>query len=158
MKKLIYLLTAAILIAMPIGAAHADPLTQDGARLENLLKREQILLSNQQERLNLANQIIAKADQWIADLKNRGKDTAGLETALATYKSRVAEAQTYLDTAKGVLDARAGFDADGKVTNRTDALKTVVEAGHLQRQFHLAITQATVDFRAAVLAYRQANK
>lgn len=156
--RLVTVLIVAALVAVPIGTARADTSPQASTPLETLLKREQTLLGHQQERLDLASAAIATAEEWVTRLKDRGEDTAALESALAAYKSAVAEAQTHFDTAKGILDAKAGFDSNGKVTNRLDALKTVVEVGRAQRQFHLTITPATIDFRAAVRAYRQANK
>jgi uncharacterized lipoprotein YmbA len=152
------LIAAATLTVVPARAAYADAPTQDGVRLENLLKREQIVLSNQQARLATTDQVIALAQDWITALKNEGKDTSALEAALGAYQSGVASARASFDAAKSILDAHAGFDAGGKVTNRAEALKTVVEAGRAERQFHLTITQATIDFRAAVRAYRQANR
>ena len=143
---------------LPVSPAYAAAPAQGGIRLENLLMREQIALNNQQARLNLANNVIVKAEAWIANLQSQGKDTASLQSALDDYRTGVGSAQTHFDAAKSILDAKAGFDANGKVTDRAQALKTVVDAGRELRQFHLTITLATVQFRTAVLAYRRANR
>ncbi|MFN8595999.1 MAG: hypothetical protein U0559_07430 [Anaerolineae bacterium] len=149
---------AAIWAALPVTIASAAELNQGGVALENLLKREQIVLNNQQERLTLSQQAVEKAQQWLADLQAEGKDVAALQAALSAFQNGLAQAQTSFNTAKQALDAHAGFDASGKVTNAAQALKTLVDAGRAERQFHLTITQATLDFRAAVRAYLQANK
>jgi hypothetical protein len=149
---------AAALTILPSPTASAAELKQGGVVLENLLKREQIVINNQQERLNLSNQVVTAAQQWIADLQAEGKDVSALQTALSAFQAGIANAQTSFNTAKQTLDAHTGFDASGKVTNATQALNTLVEAGRAERQFHLTITQATIDFRTAVRAYRQANR
>jgi hypothetical protein len=146
------------LVVLGATPALATPTTQDGQRLENLLQREQILLAKQQDRLAMANNVVAKTQEWVDVLKGEGKDVSALQSALADYQSAIAVAAPFLDTAKTTLDARAGFDAAGQVTDRSDALKTIVDAGKAERQFHLTITPAALTFRAAVLAFRQANK
>jgi hypothetical protein len=146
------------LMVLPGATANAAELQQGGVVLENLLKREQILINNQQERLALSDKVVNSAGQWIADLQAEGKDTTTLQTALSAFQAGIAQAQTSFNMAKQGLDAHAGFDADGKVTNATEALKTLVDAGRAERQFHLTITQATIDFRTAVRTYRQANQ
>ena len=148
----------ATLTIMPGLTASAAELKQGGVVLENLLKREQILINNQQQRLTLSDEAVPAAHQWIADLQAEGKDTTALQTALAAFQAGIGQAQTSFDAAKQALDTHAGFDASGKVTNATQALKTLVDAGRAERQFHLTITQATIDARAAVRAYRQANQ
>lgn len=149
---------AAILAVLPATTVNAAELNQGGVALENLLKREQIVINNQQERLTLSQQAVEKAQQWLADLQVEGKEVSALPAALSAFQNGLAQAQTSFNTAKQVLDAHAGFDANGQVTNAAQALKTLVDAGRAERQFHLTITQATIDFRAAVRAYLQANK
>jgi hypothetical protein len=148
---------ATVLMVRPVSPANAAELNQGGVLLENLLKREQIVINNQQERLNLSNQAVTTAQQWIADLHAEGKDVAALQTALTAFQAGIAQAQTSFNTAKPVLDTHAGFDGSGKVTDASQALNTLVTAGRAERQFHLTITQATIDFRTAIRNYRQAN-
>jgi hypothetical protein len=154
---LIAMLTAALAIALPGSTAYAAEPAQGNIRLENLFKREQIIINNQQTRLNLSNQVVTAAQTWISDLQAAGKDTSALETALANFQNGVAQAQSSFNSAKSVLDAHVGFDGSGKLTDATQALTTLVDAGRAERQFHLTITQATIDFRQAVRQYRQSN-
>ncbi len=155
------LILAVVAVALPGTAAYAAPagapLEQNGIRLENLLKREQIILNNQQERLNLSNQVVTAAQTWISRLQGQGKDVTALQNALTAFQARLAQAQTSFTTAQNTLNAHNGFDANGKVTDRAQALQMVTEAGRAERQFHLTITQATITFRQAVRQYRQAN-
>jgi hypothetical protein len=148
----------AVLMALPTSTASAAELNEGGVLLENLLKREQIVINNQQERLTLSNQAVTAAQQWIADLQAEGKDVSALQTALAAFQAGLANAQTSFTTAKQTLDAHTGFDGSGNVTDAKQALTTLVDAGRAERQFHLTITQATIDFRTAIRNYRQANQ
>jgi hypothetical protein len=145
-------------VVLGVTPALAAPAAPNGARLENLLKREQILLTNQSQRLALSGKVIAKADEWINNLKDKGKDVSALEAALSDYKAASAKAAADLDTAKGVLGTHAGFDSSGQVTDASQALKTLRAAGKAERQLHLTIAPAAIGFRAAGVDYRQANK
>ena len=141
------------------GIALAAPTLQAGDLvLENFLKREQIALNDQALRLQQANAAITTTQDWINQLKAAGKDTSALESALATYKTQVASAQSSHDSAASVLASPAGFDGSGKVTSAKTALQTIINAGKPLRQAHLTIAQGTVDFRAAVQAWINANK
>lgn len=132
-------------------AAHAT-------RLENLLKREQLLLTNQKDRLALSNEVTAEASKWVAELKSEGKDAAALETALNAYEAAASSASGYLQTATSTLASPAGFDSTGAVVDQAQARATIKTAGRAERQFHLTIAPAAMQFRAAVLSYRAANR
>jgi len=127
----------------------------NSARLENLFERQQTLLTKQQERLAKAEQIATKAEEWIAKLQEEGKDTEALEEAFENFVAEVDKAEGHLATAASVLAAHAGFDADGQVTDKKQALKTVRDAGKAQRQFHLIIVKAVADFRHDVREFRE---
>ena len=132
--------------------------TPDFTFLENWLKREQIALANQAERLKLSNQAISTAQQFIDNQKAAGKDTSVLEAALAAFSKAVSDTQALHDTAANILAAHAGYNADGKVTDAKQALVTLHNAGLPMREAHLKITQATLDFRQSLRAYLQANQ
>ncbi|HTX91627.1 MAG TPA: hypothetical protein VMC09_10460 [Anaerolineales bacterium] len=140
-------------------AVQAAPAQQTGAIvLENFLKREQIALNDQGARLKAADTVISTSQDWINQLKAAGKDTSALESALATYQTQIASAQSNHDAAAAVLAAPAGFDASGKVTDTKTALQTIINAGKPLRQAHLTLVQGTIDFRTAVQNWRAANK
>jgi hypothetical protein len=151
------LIVAVAAVVQPGATAYAAPLTQGGIRLENLLKREQIILVDQQQRLDLSNQAITAAQTWISHLQEQGKDVTALQAAHSAFQSSLAQAQGSVNTAQSTLNTHNGFGANGKVTDNAQALQTLIQAGRAERQFHLTITQATIDFRQAVQHYRQAN-
>jgi hypothetical protein len=132
--------------------------TLDLTALEDWLKREQITLENQAERLKASNQVISHTNQLIEKQKAAGKDTAALETSLGSFSKAVGETQVLHDNAAEILSSHAGFDANGKVIDAKQALQTLHNAGLPLREGHLKITQATLDFRQAVRAYVQANQ
>jgi hypothetical protein len=160
-KKWLIALGLAILAALMFAGivAAAAPAQKIGdVALENFLKREQIALNDQGVRLKAADTVISTTQDWINNLKAAGKDTSALESALATYQTQVASAQSNHNAAAAVLAAPAGFDGSGKVTNTKTALQTVINAGKPLRQAHLTLVQSTIDFRTAVQNWRAANK
>ncbi len=151
------LVLVASLFAQP-SPVQAAGLEQAGAtRLENLLVRENLALSNQAERLDLARASAAKAQTWIDNLNTQGKDTTALVSGLAAFNQGIVSAQADHDRAAGLLASPAGFDANGKVTDTAAASKTIRDAGMALRHAHLTISLAAVDFRMVVNTYRQAN-
>jgi hypothetical protein len=132
--------------------------THDPANLSNVLKREQLALSNQSVRLDVADQVAETTQAYIDEQKGQGKDTASLETALATYKTELQTARGFHDEAESTLSSPAGFDASGNVTDKETARQTVHTAGQSLRQVHTHLTTASLTLRTAVKEYRAANK
>ena len=134
-----------------------DPARQS-ARLERLLQRELQWLEGQANHLAQAGEAAARTQELIDKAKGEGKDTSALEAGLAAFQAEVAEAQAARDEAQALLDARAGFDADGKVTDPQLARQTVADAGQALREGHFILRQAERDLRQAVREFRRANR
>lgn len=134
-----------------------DPARQ-AARLENVLQRELRWLEGQADHLAKAGEIAAKTQEFIDKAKGEGKDTSALEAGLTAFQARVAEAQAAHDQAQAVLSAKAGFDADGKMTDAQLARRTLADAGQALRQGHFILRQAERDLRQAVRDFRRANR
>lgn len=143
-----------LLAATPVQAAAAGQ-DVDHTRLENALRREQIALANQAQRLERASLSAGKVQDLIDRLAAGGKDTAALEQALADFEASLAVAESEHAAAAAILAAPAGFDASGQVTDAKLALETVRTAGAALRRAHLELTQATLALRAALRAYKQ---
>lgn len=148
------------LAALPLTPAQAAAETEEGSypRLEELLRREKYALERQGERLAHTEDVIARTQALIEKAQEKGLDTSDLEAALDTYQERLPAVQEHHDQAASILTNPAGFDADGKVTDRKEALKTLRAAGEALRRAHLKITEAGMDLRAAVRAFITANK
>jgi hypothetical protein len=136
---------------------NAEKAAQQEQRLANAFKREQDALAKQQTHLDKINELTTKAQTLIDKARANGKDVATLESALATFKSQMTQAQAKHDTAAGILSTHNGFDANGAVTDRTTARETVMSARQSLRDTHITLRQAIVDFRQVVRTWRAAN-
>ena len=149
-------------VAPAFAQSDSPPATPDPARraerLERAYAREQEWLSRQAERLAKAGELEAKAQEFIDKAKSEGKDTSGLEAALANASAKVDEAQGKHDEAAAILSTHAGFDDAGKVTDPTAARETVESAGRALRDAHRLLTDAAIEMRRALRDFRQANR
>ena len=127
---------------------------QEGAFLEHLLLREQLALDNQQNRLTLSRSVADTTQVYIDNQKEKGKDTAALESALDAFNQAIDEAEVDHAAAASVLASPAGFDDARQMVDRAAALDTLRSAGQSLRQAHWKITSATIDLRMAINAYR----
>ena len=128
----------------------------DDTLFEYALKRLQNAVAGQQIRLDMMSEVTTEAQGWIDELK--GKDTSALETALAKFKDGIKAGQAAHDNAKSILDTHAGFDSDGKVTDKEQARQTLRAVRDGLKQTHEILRSATEDLRDAVRTYRQANR
>lgn len=163
LKKLFAIFAAVLLVttglfAMPAPAAYAQEDGPDNTRIELYYQREILSLHNQTERLRLANQVADKAQELIDALKAEGKDTVSLETGLATYRGELAEAQALYDQSNATLSVHAGFDENGKVTDRTQALQTLGDASLTLQETHLTLRFAALDFHQVIREWREAQE
>jgi hypothetical protein len=155
-RWLMTLSVALVALFATFGSAAAAPRADDPppdarARLERAYQAEQQRLATMERRFKEADAFAEKIAGMIAQLKQRGVDTARLERALAAFRGRMAEAHRHWEAARDVLATHAGFDDEGHVTDVGQARATVTQAHlHLVR----ARTLADRAFRAlrAVLA------
>lgn len=157
----IALLVALVAAATFVGSAAAAPAVPErkqppaGSALARSYRAEQVRLKLQQQRLAQADEFAAKVDALVAKLKAKGKDTAALEAALASYRAGMAGARAEWLLAAGVLQAHAGFDADGKVADADQARATLKEAhGHIEQTHKLAHV-ASLELRLALAKIRK---
>jgi hypothetical protein len=126
---------------------------QGGEQLGIWFMREKNALSAQQTHVKEAQDVEQKTQTAINKLTSEGKDASWLSSALASFTQGVSTAESYNNQAAGILNTAAGFDGSGNVTDARQALTTIRQAGHYLREAHLAITQATLDFRAAISSH-----
>jgi len=141
-------------------APHDDPTPTsplNGAGLEYMCRQEGLLLQGQQNRLDFSNEVAGDAQTYIDELNGKGKDTSGLVTALAAYKTAIATAQGQHDTAQRTYTTQAGFDGSCKVTDRAQARTTLQTVRDNLRIAHRTISDGTLAFRLAVREWRRAN-
>jgi len=147
--------SASVLAAPPA----APPVQQgDGSRLELLLKRLNLALDGQSQRLRLAGESADLVQEWIDVLNSEEKDTAPLQAALDQFNADLVTAQASHDEAANILGAHAGFDNDGKLTDRPQAIDTLVSAGRALRDCHRTLVDATIHLRRSIQDWRQSQK
>jgi hypothetical protein len=129
---------------------------RDG-RLANTYQR--LLNWEDRQALNLerAAEVAAKAQTYIDEQKAAGRDTSGLEAALASFNAARPEAQADHDAAAAVLATHAGFDDAGAVTDVSAARQTVIDAGQSLASARITLAAARLEMRAALADFRQAN-
>ncbi len=140
----------------PNAPSTANNPTQQTARIENLYQKELKALAAQETRLNKIDSLVVKAQDIINHLKANGKNVAPLQTALNDFNATLPSADAAHASAQTILDAHAGFDANGKVTNLNQARQTVLTAGQDLRAAHRILVNAVRDLRRVVRAYRNA--
>ncbi|MCL4561772.1 MAG: hypothetical protein M1281_14335 [Chloroflexi bacterium] len=140
----------------PPTSPSTTPSAQQTARLENLYQRELKALAAQGTRLNNVDALVVKAQDAINRLKANGKNVVPLQTALDDFNATLPSAEAAHASAQMILDAHAGFDANGKVTNLNQARQTVLTAGQDLRAAHRILTNAVRDLRRVVRIYRHA--
>lgn len=118
--------------------------TANIAPLQEAYARAQKALTAQNENITKAGEAAAKTQTLIDTQKAKGTNTAALEAALTTFKTELARAQSEHTAAATLLNAHAGFDANGKVTDVALARQTLRSA-----------QQALADARASLLQARQ---
>jgi hypothetical protein len=162
---LVLALTAAAFVAAPATPAYADDGTPPsgersrdrGALLERAFEREKDWLARQGDNLAKAEAGADKLAELIEKAKANGVDTSELETALAHFLGQIARAQHSHDEAAAIIDAHAGFNGGGKVTDAAQALETVKGAGKALREAAQVMVDAAKDLRASVRAWREAH-
>ena len=128
-----------------------------GPNLAQAYKREQRAAKVQARNLDKATKAEDRAQTLIDKAKENGKDVSALESALAAFKSAVAEAKGSNSQATQILATHAGFDGAGKVTDPTAALKTIEDAGKALKDGRAGVKEAGSALRDAAKAWREAN-
>jgi hypothetical protein len=128
------------------------------AQLEKAYQGELKELGVQQTHLNEANTLAAAVQSQIDKLNTAGRDTSSLATALSTFQSQIATAQSAYDAAGSILDAHAGFDANGHVTDPVLARQTATDAHQSLLNAHNVLKQAVEDLHQFIVGFRKAHQ
>lgn len=93
----------------------------------------------------------------IARAKENGKDTAGLETALAEFNTTLGEARLKYDQTGRIIRQHPGFDDEGKVIEAETARTTLEEIRTGSKEVREIVGGALKSLREAGKAFREAN-
>lgn len=112
----------------------------------------------QEERLAGADDRIVDFEERIAGLKAEGKDVTALEEAVAAYAGAVNEAKALNGDAAAILQAHAGFDADGNVVDAAAAKETLKSAGEKLRAAVKDLRPSLREVLRVLREYRRDNR
>ena len=151
-------IAALLLLLGTIGvaaAAERSPATPPPAKYAELEKQYQLQksqLRSLDEMLKRDERRTTEVAAMIARAKGEGKNTAALEQALATYRSKLGDARTAWYTAAAALKTHAGFSDAGKVTNADQARATLKAAKSALEKSYLAARSAEELLNKALAA------
>lgn len=115
-----------------------------------------ILLNNRVDTfITKADNISARLDAAIQNLKSRGKDTSDLEKSAATFNSLVKEAKDAQQKTDELFAAHSGFATDGTVTNIKDAEAFLRQADNSQKETIKKLRAASRQLQDFVREYRK---
>ncbi|MEW6028707.1 MAG: hypothetical protein ACOYZ8_00985 [Chloroflexota bacterium] len=166
-KTLLAALAAALtLAAVPAATVFAagaqDPTTPptgqvSDERLEQAWERAQARHERVGSFLDRSDDMIARLEEWLAKMKEQGKDTSAVEAALADFEDALEEVKPIYESASEIVAAHAGFDVDGKVTDAAQAQQTLKDLHAKSQEAKEAMDGAGKALREAVKAFREAN-
>ncbi|MFC2023229.1 hypothetical protein ACFLT5_00660 [Chloroflexota bacterium] len=129
-----------------------------GPRLEFAYLRLQHASEDLALHLDHAGEVAGFVEEWIETLRADGQDVSQLEVALADFQAALVGAQGYQQQAADMLSQHPGFDDDGKVTDREQAVETLHEARRHVRDGRRALRDGTVDLRRAIRDWRRDHR
>ena len=157
------LVFAIALAAFPfIGATAAGQNDQtnaqpDNSRLENLWVRQQATYQRQSDRLSNASTFISKVQALITKANGKGWDTSAVQAALNALSAVIPAVQVAHAPGAAIIASHAGFDATGKVTDRTTAIATAKSLAQVLKDTRTAMNGTLKALREAVRAFHQAH-
>ncbi len=101
---------------------------------------------------------IAKIQARIDKAAANGKDVAALQAALDAFGSALKSSRPIYDSISAIVNAHAGFDANGKVTDAELARSTLKEFHAKMLELKSAMNGTGKALREAIKAFREANK
>jgi uncharacterized protein len=166
---LLALVTALALATLPLTGVSAEGLGQtpeppadqaqvSDERLEQVWARLQQAYERQGKMFERAGEITTRIQSLIDKMNENGKDTAALQAALDAFEQGLAEAQPVYASAGSIISVHAGFDAEGKVTDREQAIATLKELGGKMKELRQLVGEPGKALREAVKAFRQAHR
>lgn len=126
--------------------------------LERTYQRELNWLAAQEDHLNNARTFASKGRELMEKARQKGLDVSALEQAFNAFDSAIAAAQGHHDQAAATLNAHAGFDDAGKVTDLQAAKQTVEQAYRALSDAHMTLQKGVIEMRQALRAWRDAHR
>ena len=160
---LVVLILALGLAAMPLNGASAAALSgqaaaqPDNSRLERVWGREQVVYQRQSNLLARAGTFASRVETLIDKANQKGWDTASVQAALNALSAVIPAVQAAHNPGAAILASHTGFDASGKVTDRTSAIATAKSLAQVLKDTRNAMDGTGRGLRAAIKAFRDAH-
>jgi hypothetical protein len=116
----------------------------------------EILLNNRIDKfITKADNISARLDASIQNLKSKSKDTSDLEKDAASFNSLVKEAKDAQQKTSALFASHSGFATDGTVTNIKDAEAFIRQADNSQKEIIKKLKAASRQLQDFVRDFRK---
>ena len=169
LKKLVLVILALAigLAAFPLTGVSAASLKEqiappakqsNNSPLERVWTREQSVYQREGDLLAKAGGFITKAQALIDKANQKGWDTSAVQAALNAFSAVIPAAQAAHDKGSAIITGHAGFDANGKVTDRATAVATAKALAQVLKDTHTAMNGSGKALRQAIKAFRQAHR
>ncbi len=162
------LIVALGLTALPAASASAADLNNGttppaerpgpAALLETIWAREQTAYARQGQRLDRADEFTTKVQTLIDRATAKGYDASAVQAALDAFVAVIPAAQAAHDSASGIIASHAGFDENGKMTDRAQAIETVKAVGQALKDTRSAMDGTGKALLKAIQAFREAHR
>jgi hypothetical protein len=150
-----------VLAAFPImGASAADLTSQINAqpyntRLERVWAREQLIYKRAGNELANASNFIARVQSLIDKANGEGWDTASVQAAMYALNGVIPAVQAAHSPGAALIAGHAGFDANGKVTDRTTAIASAKSLAKVLKDTRTAMDGTGKALRQAIKDFRE---
>jgi hypothetical protein len=157
------LIMAIGLAALPLTGASASGvndqsnLQPDNSRLERVWARQQRLYRREGNRLAKAGNFITNVQALIEKANQMGWDTSSVQSALNTLSGVIPAAKTAHASGAAIITGHAGFDANGKVVDRTTAIATVKSLAQVLKDTHTAMNGTGKALLQAIRTFRETH-
>ena len=153
------------LAAFPMTNSHAaglgdktNPPQPDNTRLETIWARELAAYDRAVTLLDKADGMISKVQDMINTVSGKGWDASAVQIALDSFKDAVQDARPIINSANGIVTSHKGFDANGKVTDRNQAIETAKELGQHLKDARAALGGTGQALRETIQTFRAAHR
>ncbi len=160
--SLLVLFLALGLAALPVVPAAAAGIQTDKEppsyeRLEAGWERLQEAYARQGERLDKADDMVARIQGLIDQATARGYDVSAVQAALDAFNAALPAAAAVHERGAAIIASHEGFNPGGKVTDPTLALETIRSLAQVLKDTHAAMDNTGQALRAAIQAFREAH-
>jgi len=127
------------------------------ARLERVFARQGRVIQRLGKLYDQYDQGFPRIQKLLDRARARGLDASAVQAALDAFKTALLNNRAAYNQAKALVDAHAGFDAAGQVTDAPTARTTTQSLRAALKQFHTGLAGTGQALRQAIQAFHQAH-